>query len=100
MSDTTECPLSAECAKLLATHDSDDPATEAENVRLHEIHDAGYEANYEGALIGSNPHAAGTVEHSAWEAGHLQAQAARDEWELCNRERAQAAEWQCGADLA
>jgi hypothetical protein len=59
---------------------SADPAIEAENVRLHEIHDAGYEANYDGELIGNNPHAAGTVEHSAWEAGHLQAQDARSEW--------------------
>lgn len=79
---------------------SADPVIEAENVRLHEIHDAGYEANYEGALLAANPHQAGTVEHSAWESGHLQAQDARDDWEMCNRERAQQAEWLDDADLA
>jgi hypothetical protein len=79
---------------------SDDPVIEAENVRLHAIHDAGYEANHEGTLLGSNPHPAGSIEYRAWEAGHMQAQDVRDEWELCNRERAQRAEWRDGADLA
>ncbi len=78
---------------------SADPVAEAENVRLHEIHDAGYEANHDGELIGSNPHPAGSIEYSAWEAGHLQAQDARDEWEMCNRERAQQHAWRAGADL-
>lgn len=79
---------------------SADPAIEAENVRLHEIHDAGYEANYDGELLSDNPHDDGTDEYRAWEAGHLQAQDARNDWALCNRERAQQAEWLDGADLA
>jgi hypothetical protein len=79
---------------------STDATIEAENARLHGIHDAGYEANYDGELIGSNPHPAGTIEYRAWEAGHMQAQQTRDEWELCNRERAQQAEWRDGMDLS
>jgi len=63
-------------------------------------HEAGYDANYEGILLRDNPHAEGTAEFRAWEAGHLQAQATRNDWELCNRERAQQAEWLAGADLS
>lgn len=71
---------------------SADPVVEAENVRLHEISDAGYEANYEGVLLEANPHPAGTIEHAAWAHGHTSAQEHRDEWER--------AEWLNGADLA
>jgi hypothetical protein len=61
---------------------------EAENARLHAIHDAGYEANYDGVLLQHNPHPPLSIEFNAWEAGHLQAQNTRTEWEECNRERA------------
>lgn len=67
---------------------------------LNEIHQAGYDANYEGVLLHQNPHAPLSHAFNAWEAGHLQAQNTRDEWELCNRERAQQAEWLEGVDLA
>lgn len=44
-------------------------------------HQAGYEANHEGALLNGNPHETGSALYSAWEAGHLQAQSVCDEWE-------------------
>ncbi len=40
----------------------------------------GYDANYEGVLLRDNPHAKGSDEYRAWEAGHLQAQSVRREW--------------------
>ncbi len=52
--------------------------------RLTAAHEAGYEANHEGALLRDNPHAADTAEYRAWEAGHLQAQSVRREWEQSN----------------
>lgn len=52
--------------------------------RMEAAHEAGYEANYEGVLLRDNPHAAGTDEHRAWEAGHLQAAQTRREWEEAN----------------
>lgn len=67
---------------------SADPAVEAENVRLHTIHDEGYEANYDGVLLQNNPYPILSIEFNAWESGHLQAQNARDEWEESNNERA------------
>lgn len=48
---------------------------------LHAANTAGYEANYEGILLRDNPHQAGSPLANAWEAGHLQAQDTRDEWE-------------------
>jgi hypothetical protein len=44
-------------------------------------HEAGYDANYEGVLLRDNPHTEGSGEYGAWEAGHLQAQSVRREWE-------------------
>ena len=52
--------------------------------QIHAAHQSGYDANYDGALIGANPHATGSDEHRAWEAGHLQAASVRREWEECN----------------
>lgn len=66
---------------------------------LHAVHEAGYEANYDGVLLHQNPHPPLSQEFNAWESGHLQAQNTRNDWELCNRERAQQAEWREGADL-
>lgn len=67
---------------------STDPVIEAENVRLHTIHDAGYEANFAGVLLQQNPHPPLSIEFSAWESGHLAANSAREDWEADNDERA------------
>jgi hypothetical protein len=44
----------------------------------------GYEACLDGVLLRDNPHAVGSDEFRAWEAGHLQAASVRREWEDCN----------------
>ena len=68
----------------IATMDDDELAqfpAHLLSVELHEVHDAGYEANHDGALLSANPHAAGSLEFFAWKSGHLSAQFLRDEWE-------------------
>ena len=55
---------------------------------LHAANTAGYEANYDGVLLRDNPHPAASPLANAWEAGYLQAQDTRDEWEADNRDRA------------
>lgn len=55
---------------------------------MQAAHEAGYEANYEGTLLSGNPHAEGSDEYRAWEAGHLQAADTRREWEDANHDRA------------
>jgi hypothetical protein len=50
--------------------------------------EAGQRANFDGILLRGNPHIAGSNEARAWEAGHIDAQRQRDEWEDANHERA------------
>jgi hypothetical protein len=54
---------------------------------LQEMHQAGFDANYDGVLLRDNPFTAGTPSHTAWATGHAQAQQTRDEWEQANNER-------------